>query len=123
MTGATAWRWPASFILALVGSTGRPLLDPLLGTLRAALAIKLVVLGTCRTVSLGHLGALRHFIFIIFIFVIFILLFLLKHSLFSTPLVQEKEARKGSSCSSPGPDPGIQDQADCLTTTFNTNTD
>ena len=35
------------------------------------------------------------FIFIIFFFVIFILLFLLKHSLFSTPLVQEKEVRKG----------------------------
>lgn len=86
MTGATAWRWPASFILALVGPTGRPLLDPLLGTLRAPLAIKLVVLGTCRTVSLWHLGALRHFIFIIFIIFIFIVLFLLKHSLFSTSL-------------------------------------
>ena len=112
--GITACSITHLYPLAMVGSTGRPLLDPLLGTLRAPLAIKLVVLGTCRTVSLGHLGALRHFIFIIFFFVIFILLFLLKHSFFSTPLVQEKEVRKGSSCSSPGPDPGIQDQADCL---------
>lgn len=107
MTGATAWRWPASFILALVGPTGRPLLDPLLGTLRAPLAIKLVVLGTCRTVSLGHLGALRHFIFIIFIFVIFILLFLLKHSLFSTSLAPRR-AGAGGRGRPPGPVPAGQ---------------
>lgn len=88
-----------------MGSTGCPLLDPLLGTLRAPLAIKLLVLGTCRTVTLGHLGALRHFVFIIFIFIIFILLFLLKHSLFSTSLVQGRQARKVSSCSGPGPNP------------------
>lgn len=49
-----------------------------------------MVLGTCRTVTLWHLRALRHFIFIIFIFIIFLLLFLFKHSLFSTSLAPRR---------------------------------
>lgn len=83
---------PPPFVLALVGSTGCPLLNPLLGTLRTPLAIKLVVLGTCRTVTLRYLGPLRHIVFIIFVFIIIFLFFLFKQSLFSTSLVPGRKA-------------------------------
>lgn len=90
---AAARCWSPPFILALVGSTGRPLLDPLLSTLRAPLSINLVVLSTCGAVTLGHFRALRYIVLLL-LFVVFIVIFLffLKHPFFSTSLGPEKEA-------------------------------
>lgn len=82
-----------------------------------------MVLGTCRTVTLRHLGTFRHIIFIIFIFIIFFFLFLLKHSLFSTSLVPGRKAHKVSSVLALCLVPGIQDRVVCLTATFNIKAD
>lgn len=65
------------------------------------------MLGTCRTVTLGYLGAFRHIVFIIFIFFFIFLLFLLKQSLFSTSLAPRR-AGAGSRRRSSRPIPAGQ---------------
>lgn len=93
---AAARCWSPPFILALEGSTGRPLLDPLLSTLRAPLSINLVVLSTCGAVTLGHFRALRYIVLLL-LFVIFfvIFLFFLKHPFFSTSLAPRRACASG----------------------------